>query len=148
MKMITLLSAACAVMLLGTLATADPQEAEESAPSMELLPEEGMASLTLRVPVDQATLERLGLGEAVTAAEISRMVTTLGMIGAVAGGEVIGHGMGFVCDSRPNECTCDNRDPLDCIDIWRECTGPLHPPGEPDRLCWPGESETCICQWK
>lgn len=55
-------------------------------------------------------------------------------------------GLEYTCESGKNQCSCNNSDPLDCIDLIAdgECSGHLEgPDGKP---CI-GQSGTCTCKW-
>lgn len=108
---------------------------------------EGEVHVAATIPTDPARLEELGLGDSVDADEVARMITTLTFLGAAHGGLTVGR-LDYKCNSGPNQCSCDNRHPLDCIDIYTECKGPLHPPGEPTKPCLPGRGpDRCVCTW-
>ena len=52
----------------------------------------------------------------------------------------------YTCESTTNTCTCDNNDPLDCIDLIAdsECTGTMT--GPDGNICL-GQPGKCTCKW-
>ena len=137
-----------ALLLAVPLGFAIGQAAQERDYGVDLQPAgEGSVTFTATVPITDEALGELGLDGAVEAVEIRSALTTLGFAAGALGGLVVQPGLNYTCDSGENQCTCDARDPLDCIEIYEECTGPLHPPGRPDEVCLPGTSGTCVCTW-
>ncbi len=60
--------------------------------------------------------------------------------------QTTGGGLEYTCESTSNKCTCNNSDPLDCIDLIAdgECKGVLT--GPDGKICV-GQSGNCTCTW-
>lgn len=104
--------------------------------------------ITLNLTIPQEMLDRAtgaGGGNSapgeMQALKRTRLDTLRGQLGVVAPG-----GLGYTCDSKTNQCTCDNNDPLDCIILIGdgECSGTLDGPDGNICLDQPG---SCTCTW-
>lgn len=126
------------------LATAQPPDTDElkvdDAGS-------GRLRVAMTVPVNERRLEQLRV-RSVRSAEVKEMLSKLAFLDEVSRRGSASRAPNYTCDSKTNKCTCDANDPLDCIEIYEECSGPLGPVGSPSRLCLPGSpGSTCECRW-
>lgn len=104
--------------------------------------------LTINLSIPGDVLERAtGAGTPGRPADMqallrSRVTALRGQLGIADPGGALG----YTCDSRTNTCTCDNDDPLDCIDLIAsgECNGGLD--GSDGNICV-GQPGNCTCTW-
>lgn len=122
--------------------------AQDSEPPTVRAAGAGKASVAVTVPTEESKLTRLHV-RSLDSKDVHRMITTLAFLDAASRrGPVSNRLPGYKCDSKTNKCTCNANDPLDCIEIYEECGGPLGPPGSPNKLCLPGApGKTCECRW-